>query len=145
MSRISKVVPLPVAAVPVGGEPVTPISWRPLYGYYPPPVAQEEIGRYALPPLSAFPAMAPQLQRRSGWPAGNDKWYWPYEMPPWQKTQQVANYPGTQRNAKSVGSGNALSRLKVHKMRGALTEAAVGQSGAQVVPFLQAVTKNPSG
>lgn len=144
MARVAKMVPLPVAAVPAG-EPVAPVSWRPFYDYFPPPLAQEEIGRYDRPPLSAFPAMAPQLQRRSGWPAGNTSWYWPYVMPPWQKTQQVASYAGTQRNNMAVGSGNALSRLKVHKMRAAIKEAAVAQSGAQVVPFLQAVTKHPSG
>lgn len=144
MARVTKMVPLPVATVAIGEE-VAPVTWRPLYDYFPPPVPQEEIGRYDRPPLSAFPALAPQLQRKSGWPSGNTRWFWPYESPPWQRSQQVAAYPGTQRNNLTVGSGNALSRLKVHKMRGALREAAVAQSGAQVGPFLQAVTQKPSG
>lgn len=140
VARLSGMTPPPPQPV-VSSEDVTPIAWRPLYASDQ-PFDPQQIGRYALPPLTEDPS-APytQLQRKSGFPLGNMRRNFAGGMPYWQQTAQVQKYPGTQRAGKTW-SPRQLDRFSIWNQRQAVVASSVAQSGQAVLPFMQAVNAN---
>ena len=118
-----------------------PVGWRGIDV----PARWQVIGKYGTEILSSYPSNPPEIQRRNG--VGDISPLW--MVPPGQtvldaqRTRTPANVPGIQRNARSPQV--QLSAYQVTRMRQAVTQAQVKQSGAGVIPFVNALLNKGQG
>jgi hypothetical protein len=129
--------PGPVAAprpIPDGAVPVVNVHWG--YGFAEIPATWQNIGKFFQGAKNLDIVLVPGTQRRNGVGDISSR-YMSMPNPNWQQ-QSIITTPGTQRSQGSPpvqGPGS----YRVYRMRGAVLQAQMNQSGAQLAPYLQAM------